>query len=73
MHVVREIGKADDEQLAAIQDGATRLLDDFEQFMGGYLIEALCLWREAAQKQQDRLALNGGSAEVQHLRPKQAS
>jgi hypothetical protein len=50
MHVVRDISKADDDQLTAIRESATRLLDELEQFMGGDLVEALCLWREAAQK-----------------------
>jgi hypothetical protein len=56
MHVVRDMGKADDDQLTAIQDGAAHLLDDFEQFMGSHLVEALCLWREAAKRQQERRA-----------------
>jgi hypothetical protein len=43
MHVVRDIGKADDAQLAAIRENATRLLDEYEQFMGGDLVEALGL------------------------------
>ena len=70
MRVVRDIGKADDEQLAAIRDGATRLLDEYEQFMGGDLLEALCVWREAAKRQQERAA---SDATVKPLRAMQAS
>ena len=33
MHVVRDMGKADDEQLAAIRESATHLIDEYEQFM----------------------------------------
>jgi hypothetical protein len=76
MHVVRDIGKADNDQLAAIRDGTTRLLDELEHFMGGDLIEALCLWRQAAQKMQDRRAREsepGDPAVPQLLRPKRAS
>lgn len=75
MHVVRDIGKADDEQLAAIRESATHLIDEYEQFMGGDLVEALCLWREAAKRQQDSRARHGdsGDAQVKPLRVKQAS
>jgi hypothetical protein len=48
--VVRDMGKADDGQLASIQDAVTSLLDSFEQFMGSDLATSLCVWREAAQK-----------------------
>jgi hypothetical protein len=75
MHVVRDMGKADDEQLAAIRESATRLLDESEQFMGGDLVEALCLWREAAERQQKHRAQHGasGDAQVKQLRVQQAS
>ena len=71
MHAVRDIGKADDAELTGIQDAATVMLGKYEQFMGGDLVEALCLWREAAQRQQGRRA--APDAEVRLLRPKQAS
>jgi hypothetical protein len=71
MHVVRDIGKADGAQLAAIREDATRLLDEHEQFMGGDLVEALCLWRQAAKRQQERLA--APAATVKPLRAIQAS
>jgi hypothetical protein len=71
MHVVRDIGKADDAQLSAIREGATRLLDEYEPFMGGDLAEALCLWREAAKRQQERRAAPG--ATVHPLRAVQSS
>jgi hypothetical protein len=71
MHVVRDIGKADDAQLAAIREDATRLLDEYEQFMGGDLVEALCLWRQAAKRQQECRAAQ--AATVKPLRAIQAS
>jgi hypothetical protein len=72
MHVVRDIGRADDGQLAAIRDGATRLLGEYEQFMGGDLVEALCVWREAAKRQLNRRAADAGTAGVKGLRAIQA-
>ena len=71
MHVVRDIGKADDAQLTAIREDATRLLDEYEQFMGGDLVEALCLWHEAAKRQQERRAAQ--AATVKPLRAMRAS
>ena len=74
MHVVRDIGKADDEQLAAIRESATHLINEYEQFMGGDLVEALCLWREAAERQQEHRAKRAASgATVKPLRAMQAS
>jgi hypothetical protein len=73
MHIVRDMGKADDEQLAAIADGAAHLLDELGQFMGGQLVEALCIWREAAHKQLDRRAAAADPARMKRLRPQQAS
>ena len=70
MHVVRDIGKADDAQLTALREDATHLLDEYEQFMGGDLVEALCVWREAAKRQQERAA---SGARVNSLRALQAS
>lgn len=54
MHAVRDIGKADDAQLTEIQESVTVMLGKYEQFMGGDLVEALCLWREAVQRQLNR-------------------
>lgn len=64
MRVVRDFGKADDRQLAAIREGASQLLDELEQFMGGDLVEALCQWREAAEKQQDHRSAQARSADA---------
>jgi hypothetical protein len=50
--VVREMGKADDAQLAGFQESVSRLLGEFESFMGGDLVTYLCVWREAAKKHQ---------------------
>jgi hypothetical protein len=52
--VVREVGQADDGQLAGIQADVTKLLGDYERFMGGDLVTYLCTWREAAQRHQAR-------------------
>jgi hypothetical protein len=71
MRVVRDIGKADDNQLTAIRESATRLLADLQPFMGGDLTEALCFWREAAQKMQDRRAQESAPADSVHqFRPR---
>ena len=68
MNVMRDMGKADDAQLAGIQAAVTQLLDAYETFMGGTLVEALCLWREAAQRHHERRARQA-EAEVTQLRP----
>jgi hypothetical protein len=58
----------------AIRESATSLLDELEQFMGGDLVEALCLWREAAQKMQDRRTREPASADSVHqLRARKVS
>jgi hypothetical protein len=36
--VVREMGKVDDAQLAGFQESVSRLLGEFESFMGGDLV-----------------------------------
>ena len=46
--VVRDMGQAGDEELAALQAAVGELLDRFEPRMGGDLVTALCRWREAA-------------------------
>jgi hypothetical protein len=61
---VQEIGRADDGQLAGIQDPATRLLDEFEQHMRRDLVKYLCRWRgrEAAsgkKQHQEKPAQTG--------------
>jgi hypothetical protein len=67
MNVSRDMGKADDTQLAGIQASVTTLLDTYERFMGGTLVEALCMWREAAQRHQERRTQQ--AAQVKPLRP----
>lgn len=42
------MGKASDEELAAIKAAVSDLLGKYELRMGGDLITALCLWSEAA-------------------------
>jgi hypothetical protein len=46
--VVRDIGNAGDEELAALQVAVSDMLDRFEPRMGGDLVLALCRWRDAA-------------------------
>lgn len=48
--VVRDMGQAGDEELAALQAAVGDLLDRFEPRMGGDLVTALCRWREAAAR-----------------------
>jgi hypothetical protein len=50
--VVRDMGKAGDVELAAIQAAVSDLLGKFESRMGGDLITALCRRSEAAARQQ---------------------
>jgi hypothetical protein len=54
--VVRDMSKADDEELAAIQAAVSSLLAEHEARMGGDLITALCRWSEAAARHQERRA-----------------
>lgn len=68
--VVRDMGKADDSQLASIRDAVSSLLDQFEPFMGGDLVTYLCTWREAAQKHQANRAKQ--AARVTHLSGRRA-
>jgi hypothetical protein len=67
MNIARDMGKAEDAQLAGIQASATELLDTYERFMGGTLVEALCMWREAAQRHQERRTQQPG--QVKPFRP----
>jgi hypothetical protein len=60
----RDMGKADDAQLAGIRESATQLLDAYERFMGGTLVEALCLWREAAQRHQEHRARQAAATPI---------
>ena len=71
MNVTRDMGKADDAQLAGIRAAVTQLLGTYEAFMGGTLVEALCLWSEAAQRHQGRRA-RPSQPEVAQLRPVRA-
>jgi hypothetical protein len=48
--VVRDMSKADEEELTALQAAVGDLLDRFEGRMGGDLVTALCRWREAAAR-----------------------
>jgi hypothetical protein len=50
--VVRDMGKADDNKLTAIQAAVSDLLGKFESRMGEDLTTALCRWSEAAARQQ---------------------
>ena len=59
--VVRNMGRADDAQLYGIDDSVTRLLDAYEQFMGGDLVTYLCAWREAAQLHRVRRTQTEGA------------
>ena len=67
MHVYRDFGRASDEELDEIHGTATRLLDDYERYLGGDLVEALCVLREAAVKTKRRRSEGNGSV-VRSLR-----
>jgi putative NADH-flavin reductase len=52
--IVRDMSKAEDEELTAIQAAVTDLVGKFELRMGGDLVTALYRWSEAAARQQRR-------------------
>jgi hypothetical protein len=52
--VSRDMAKADDDELAAIQAAVSDLLGKHEGRMGGDLVTALCLWRQAAARHQQQ-------------------
>ncbi len=54
MHVYRDMRQAEDTQLAGLHDTVTELLDTYERFLGGDLVEGLCLLREAAERERKR-------------------
>jgi hypothetical protein len=70
VHSHQSTGKAEDDQLVKVQEDVTAFLDAHENQMGGDLVTAICLLREAAAREQKR---RGEQAPVTHLRPKQAS
>jgi hypothetical protein len=59
--VIRDMGKADDEELAGIQAAVSDLLGKYELRMGGDLVIALCRWREAAERHQKQRATAGAT------------
>jgi hypothetical protein len=59
--VARDMSQADEDQLAGIQDAATKLLDGYGRFMGGTLVTYLATWREAAARIQARRAAPGAA------------
>jgi hypothetical protein len=68
VQVYRDIGRASDEELDEIRLIVTRLLDGSGRFLGGDLMEALCVLREAAAKTKRRRA-DGNAAQVDAVRP----
>jgi hypothetical protein len=46
--------QAEAAQLTGLRASVTELLDTYERFLGGDLIEGLCLLREAAAREQQR-------------------
>jgi hypothetical protein len=70
--VVRDMGQADDEELAGIQAAVSDLLGKYESRMGADLVLALCRWREAAGRHQNQRAA-AGDATVTPLAGKRAA
>ncbi len=58
MRVFKEIRQATDEQLGGMRDVLEKLRD-YQHFLAGDLITALCILDEAAVKEQARRALAG--------------
>ncbi|MGH3155442.1 MAG: hypothetical protein ACRDNF_02530 [Streptosporangiaceae bacterium] len=54
MQVYRDIRQAEAAQLAGLRESVTELLDTYERFLGGDMVEGLCLLREAASREQQR-------------------
>lgn len=54
MQVYRDIRQAEAAQLAGLRESVTELLETYERFLGGDMIEGLCLLREAAAREQQR-------------------
>ena len=54
MRVYRDIRMAQDAQLAGLGNTAAELLDSYGRFLGGDMIEGLCLLREAVAREQGR-------------------
>jgi hypothetical protein len=48
--VARDMGKASDQELAAIKTAVSDMLGKHEARMGGDLVTALCRWSEAADR-----------------------
>jgi hypothetical protein len=54
VQVYRDIRQAEAAQLAGLRESVTELLDTYERFLGGDMVEGLCLLREAAAREQKR-------------------
>ena len=54
MRVYRDMRQAEDAQLAGLRNTAAELLDSYERFLGGDMVEGLCLLREAVVREQER-------------------
>ncbi|HEY1915559.1 MAG TPA: hypothetical protein VGH27_08285 [Streptosporangiaceae bacterium] len=54
VRVYRDMRQAKAAQLAGLRESATELLDTYERFLGGDIVEGLCLLREAAAREQQR-------------------
>lgn len=52
----KDIRQAEDAQLAGLRSTAAELLDSYGRFLGGDMIEGLCLLREAVVREQERRA-----------------
>jgi hypothetical protein len=54
VQVYRRIRQAQAAQLIGLRESVTELLDTYERFLGGDMVEGLCLLREAATREQKR-------------------
>jgi hypothetical protein len=54
VQVYRGIRQAETAQLEGLRESVTALLDTYERFLGGDMVEGLCLLREAAAREQQR-------------------
>jgi len=54
VRVYRDIRQAEDAQLAGLRGTAAELLDSYGRFLGGDMVEGLCLLGEAVVREQQR-------------------
>jgi hypothetical protein len=73
VHVYRDMKQAKDIHLTGLRNAVTDLLDTYERFLGGDLVTALCLLREAADRERKHRAASSSDEPVTQMLPARAS